>query len=205
MCIWTLVSQIGRKEGTVLFTVIPGIRHTANNHSYQWRHSPSPFHGLLYLIISKGSFICIVIVFTCRKRTAVKSALYYVWFSNISNILCWFFVHKIYIYIYIKKEITVLYCLVKSVFACWDLHFGLFVTLPMFNKFCRSRHGIQCWWWWLIDFRQLVVFSNTCHLKGISCSILFHNSHYMSLQFCVVKKKKSLLVTKTVHVSWMTQ
>ena len=58
----------GRKEGNILFNDTLntfylrsyGIRHMVKDHSDSERGIPLPPHGLLFLIISKGSFICII-------------------------------------------------------------------------------------------------------------------------------------------------
>ena len=56
------------KEGNILFNDTLntfylrsyGIRHMVKDHSDSERGIPLPPHGLLFLIISKGSFICII-------------------------------------------------------------------------------------------------------------------------------------------------
>ena len=58
----------GRKEGNVLFNDalntfylrLYGVGHMVNDHSDSERGKPLPPHGLLFLISSKGSFICII-------------------------------------------------------------------------------------------------------------------------------------------------
>ena len=58
----------GRKEGNVLFNDplntfhlwLHGVRHMIKDHSDSERGNPLPPHGLLFLISSKGSFICII-------------------------------------------------------------------------------------------------------------------------------------------------
>ena len=57
-----------RKEGKVLFNDalntfylwLYGVRHMLKDHSDSERGNPLPPHGLLFLINSKGSFICII-------------------------------------------------------------------------------------------------------------------------------------------------
>ena len=57
-----------RKEGNVLFNNalntfylwLYGIRHMVKYHTYSERGNPLPPHGLLFLINSKGSFICTI-------------------------------------------------------------------------------------------------------------------------------------------------
>ena len=57
-----------RKEGRVLFTDalntfylrLYGVRHMVKDHPDSERGNPLPAHGLLILISSKGSFICII-------------------------------------------------------------------------------------------------------------------------------------------------
>ena len=56
------------KEGNVLFNDalntfylrLHGVRHMVKNHSDSERGNPLPSHGLLFLISSKGSFICTI-------------------------------------------------------------------------------------------------------------------------------------------------
>ena len=58
----------GRKEGNVLFNDalntfylrLYGVGHMVKDHSDSERGNPLPPHGLLFLIGSKGSFICII-------------------------------------------------------------------------------------------------------------------------------------------------
>ena len=58
----------GRKEGNVLFNDIfntfdlrlYGIRHMVKDHSDSEKRNLQPPHGLLFLISSKGSFICTI-------------------------------------------------------------------------------------------------------------------------------------------------
>ena len=58
----------GRKEGNVLFNnafntfylQLYGVRHMVKDHTYSERGNPLPPHGLLFLINSKGSFICTI-------------------------------------------------------------------------------------------------------------------------------------------------
>ena len=58
----------GRKEGNVLFNDalntfylrLYGVTHMVKDHSDNERGNPLPPHGLLFPIISKGSFICII-------------------------------------------------------------------------------------------------------------------------------------------------
>ena len=62
------VSVAGRKEGNVLFNDalntfylrLYGVGHMVKDHSDSERGNPLPPHGLLFLINSKGYFICIV-------------------------------------------------------------------------------------------------------------------------------------------------
>ena len=59
---------IGRKEGNVLFNDalntfylrLYGVTHMVKDHSDSERGNPLPPHRLLFLISSKGSFICII-------------------------------------------------------------------------------------------------------------------------------------------------
>ena len=61
-------SDIERKEGNVLFNDtlntfylrLYGVGHMVKDHSDSERGNPLPPHGLLFLISSKGSFICII-------------------------------------------------------------------------------------------------------------------------------------------------
>ena len=61
-------STAGRKEGNVLFNDalntfylrLYGVRQMVKDHSDSERGNPLPPHGLLFLISSKGSFICII-------------------------------------------------------------------------------------------------------------------------------------------------
>ena len=61
-------AQEGRKEGNVLFNNalntfylrLYGVKHMVNDHSDSDRGNPLPTHGLLFLISSKGSFICTI-------------------------------------------------------------------------------------------------------------------------------------------------
>ena len=58
----------GRKEGNVLFNDalntfylrLYGIRHMVKDHSNREKGNLLPPHGLLFLISSKGSFICTI-------------------------------------------------------------------------------------------------------------------------------------------------
>ena len=58
----------GMNEGKVLFNDtlntfyfrLCGITHVVEDHSDSERGNPLPKHGLLFLISSKGSFICII-------------------------------------------------------------------------------------------------------------------------------------------------
>ena len=58
----------GRKEGNVLFNDalntfylrLYGVRHMVKDHSDSERGNTLPPHGLLFLINSKGSFICTI-------------------------------------------------------------------------------------------------------------------------------------------------
>ena len=58
----------GRKEGNVLFNDalntfylrLYGVTHMVKDHSDSVRGNLMPPHGLLFLISSKGSFICII-------------------------------------------------------------------------------------------------------------------------------------------------
>ena len=58
----------GRKEGNILFNDafntfyvrLYGIKRMVKDHSDSERQNPLPPHGLLFLINSKGSFICII-------------------------------------------------------------------------------------------------------------------------------------------------
>ena len=58
----------GWKEGTVLFNDaldtfylwLYGVRYMVKDHSDSERGNPLPPHGLLFLINSKGSFICTI-------------------------------------------------------------------------------------------------------------------------------------------------
>ena len=58
----------GKKEGNVLFNDalntfylrLYGVRHMVVDHSDSEKGNPLPPHGLLFLISSKGSFICII-------------------------------------------------------------------------------------------------------------------------------------------------
>ena len=57
-----------RKEGNILFNDalntfylrLYGVRHMVKNQSDSERGNPLPPHGVLFLISSKGSFICII-------------------------------------------------------------------------------------------------------------------------------------------------
>ena len=57
-----------RKEGNILFNDalstfylrLYGVRHMVNNQSDSERGNPLPPYGVLFLISSKGSFICII-------------------------------------------------------------------------------------------------------------------------------------------------
>ena len=57
-----------RKEGNVLFNDtlntfylrLYGIRHMVKDYSGSEKRNPLPTHGLLFVISSKGSFICII-------------------------------------------------------------------------------------------------------------------------------------------------
>ena len=57
-----------RKEGNVSFhdtlntfyLRLYGVRHMVNDHSDSEKGNPLPPHGLLFLINSKGSFICTI-------------------------------------------------------------------------------------------------------------------------------------------------
>ena len=59
---------LGRKEGNVLFNDalntfylrLYGVRHMVKDHSDSEKGNPLPPHRLLFLINSKGSFICII-------------------------------------------------------------------------------------------------------------------------------------------------
>ena len=61
-------SALGRKEGNVLFNDalntfylrLYGVRHMVKDHSDSEKGNPLPPHGLLFLINSKGSFICTI-------------------------------------------------------------------------------------------------------------------------------------------------
>ena len=63
-----IVTLKGRKEGNVLFKdtlntfylQLYGVTHMVKDHSDGERENPLPPHGLLFPIISKGSFICII-------------------------------------------------------------------------------------------------------------------------------------------------
>ena len=63
-CLWLY----GRKEGRVLFNDalntfclwLCGVRHMVKDHSNSERGNLLPPHGLLFLISSKGSVICII-------------------------------------------------------------------------------------------------------------------------------------------------
>ena len=58
----------GRKEGNVLFNDalntfylrLYGVGHMVKDHTDSERGNPLPAHGLLFLINSKGSFICTI-------------------------------------------------------------------------------------------------------------------------------------------------
>ena len=60
--------RIGRKEGNVLFNNalntfylrLYGVRHMVMDHSDSEKGNPLPLHRLLFLINSKGSFICTI-------------------------------------------------------------------------------------------------------------------------------------------------
>ena len=66
-CVGPTTSK-GRKEGTVLFNDalntfylrLYGVRHMVKDHSDSDRRNPLPPQGLLFLINSKGSFICTI-------------------------------------------------------------------------------------------------------------------------------------------------
>ena len=59
---------LSKKEGNVLFNNalntfylrLYGVRHMVKDHSESERGNPLPPHGLLFLINSKGSFICTI-------------------------------------------------------------------------------------------------------------------------------------------------
>ena len=61
-------SERGRKEGNVLFNDalntfhlrLYGVRHMVKDHSDGDRGNPLPSQGLLFMINSKGSFICTI-------------------------------------------------------------------------------------------------------------------------------------------------
>ena len=61
-----LCKLTGRKEGNILFNNalntfylwLYGVAHMVKDHSDSKRGNPLPPHGLLFLISSKGSFIC---------------------------------------------------------------------------------------------------------------------------------------------------
>ena len=61
-------NDIGRKEGNVLFNDalntfylwLYGIRHMVKDHSDSEKGNPLPPHGLLFMINSKGYFICTI-------------------------------------------------------------------------------------------------------------------------------------------------
>ena len=62
------ISSVSRKEGNVLFNDalntfylrLYGIRHMVKDHSDSEKGNPLPPHRLLFLISSKGSFICTI-------------------------------------------------------------------------------------------------------------------------------------------------
>ena len=62
------ITLSGRKEGNVLFNDtlntfylwLYGVRYMVKDHSDSERGNPLPPHGLLFLINSKGSFICTI-------------------------------------------------------------------------------------------------------------------------------------------------
>ena len=64
----TIPPNSGRKEGNVLFNDalntfylrLYGVGHMVKDHSDSERGNPLPPHRLLFPIISKGSFICII-------------------------------------------------------------------------------------------------------------------------------------------------
>ena len=64
----TVSVKAGMKERNVLFNdalntfylQLYGVRHMVKNHSDSEIGNPLPPHGLLFPIISKGSFICII-------------------------------------------------------------------------------------------------------------------------------------------------
>ena len=63
-----MFNSTGRKEGNVLFNDalntfylrLYGVGHMLNDHSISERGNPLPPYGLLFLISSKGSFICTI-------------------------------------------------------------------------------------------------------------------------------------------------
>ena len=67
-CVYDFIKTVIRKEGNVLFndTLNPfylwlhGVRHMVKNHSDSERGNLLLPHRLLFLISSKGSFICII-------------------------------------------------------------------------------------------------------------------------------------------------
>ena len=69
----------GRKEGNVLFNDtlntfylrLYGVRHMVKNHRDSETGNTLPLHGLLFLISSKGSFICTRITHTTAFGTPV--------------------------------------------------------------------------------------------------------------------------------------
>ena len=84
-----LIKDVIRKEGNVLFndslkTIylrLYGVGHMVEDHSDRKRGNPLPPHGLLFLINSKGSFICSPIVRIAHTRPL----LYQSWSTGCST------------------------------------------------------------------------------------------------------------------------